>query len=335
MSNSEIDLVAAHVSECESCCLRIEQLEPSPIAEGFRKAFADSDSSSAEVPVPRRSKKAVEEQVDSILESIRPSDSSISQSGESLFKITEKVGENSFCEIYLATDTMVGSRYFVKFPHRTLIASPDHCSQFLMDARCSSLLEHAQIISVSNFGYWANEDRPYYAIPWHDTPTLDQVITPENRIGLDSLIRIIVQVCVALRAAHQIRIVHRHLSPQSIHVGQEQLVQVAEFAMNYDANYQFGLIQPLQNPTEFHPPEVRDNDMSRIDLRTDIWAFGAVLKWLLQHADIESDSAAEKLARLVRDCQRKSRDNRIQSMIQIQARLIDALQESCPDLGGQ
>ena len=334
MSDSQIDLVATHVSQCEACHLRLEQLDPSPIIEGFRQAFSNEPSNASQAVEFSNSKQSVNQQVDSILDSIRPIDSSENDNplGKTLFEIKEKVSENSFCEVHLATDTMIGNRFFIHRPHAELVSSVDHCSQFFSDARRSSTLQHDQIISVANSGWWI-KGHPYYAIQWHDSSTLEQVIAAQNPIDLDSLIRIIVQVCIALRAAHQVRVAHRHLSPKTIHVSQGQLVRVAEFGLTYDGHYQFGLVQPLENPTEFHSPEARENDTSRLDLRTDIWSFGALLNWLLDHAEIDAESTTADLTGLAKDCQRKSRRNRIQSMAEVQDRLFEILKDHCPGLG--
>ena len=86
------------------------------------------------------------------------------------------------------------------------------------------------------------------------------------------------QIAAALEAAHSRSVVHRDLKPQNIHITPEGWVKVLDFGLAQwllpDSELESGQIATGGTPGYMSPEQCRGE---AVDLKSDLWAFGAVL----------------------------------------------------------
>jgi len=90
----------------------------------------------------------------------------------------------------------------------------DLVARFLQEARSASRIGHENVIDISDFGQSA-EGYVYIAMEYLEGQDLGQVVRAEGALAWSRVRDILVQICRALRAAHEKGIVHRDMNPRT------------------------------------------------------------------------------------------------------------------------
>src|SRR6185503_3971078 len=101
----------------------------------------------------------------------------------------------------------LGKRVAMKILHERWARKGDAVGRFLREARAASSINHANIVTVFDFGP-APDGRVYLAMEYLDGVDLDEQLAEEFRLPLHRAINIVGQIASALAAAHDKGIVH-------------------------------------------------------------------------------------------------------------------------------
>jgi serine/threonine-protein kinase len=114
--------------------------------------------------------------------------------------------------------------------------------------------------------------------------TLDQRVERCNgTLAAGEVLWIAIQVLDVLAAAHASGIVHRDIKPENVFVTSSGEVKLLDFgiARVADSHRLRTLVGLTMGTPEFMPPEQARGDAELIGERTDLWALGATMHWLL------------------------------------------------------
>jgi serine/threonine protein kinase len=129
------------------------------------------------------------------------------------------------------------------------------------EARLIARLEHPGIVPVYEAGVLA-DGRVFYAMKLVDGTRADIFIAANPPLG--ERLRVFERIGEALAYAHSCGVLHRDLKPQNIMVGRFGEVYVMDWA-----------VDGVAGTPAFRAPE------SAVDERSDVYAFGALLDYLL------------------------------------------------------
>ena len=147
------------------------------------------------------------------------------------------------------------------------------------DAEIKSLqcLSHSGIVRIYGFG--EEEGHLFYSMELVRGESLQKVIKREKRLEWQTTIDIAIQVCGALKHAHDIGVIHRDLKPANLVVDENWQVKLVDFGIAKifgDSNTVAG---SLLGTADYMAPEQATSE--GITQRTDLYALGSVMYAML------------------------------------------------------
>src|SRR5215467_13062391 len=264
------------------------------------------------------------------------------------YQFVEKLGAGGMGEIYKALDTRLNRFVAIKVLPSAKTGDLERRQRFLLEAQAASGLNHPSIITIHDV--ISDNDTEFIVMELVSGKTLSDLI-PRSGLRVPQALSYALQMTDALSAAHSAGIVHRDLKPANVMITDSGLVKILDFGL-----------AKLMESSAGSPLEPRDMDATgagltvegsilgtvaymspeqaqgrKVDTRTDIFSFGAVLYEMLtgRHA-FDGDSAVSTLSAILRDevrpisevapdvppqldtviqrCMRKNPDDRWQSM---------------------
>jgi len=203
------------------------------------------------------------------------------------YRVIRKLGEGGMGSVYLAEHVVIEKKLVLKVLSPELAGRQDLVARFLQEARSASRIGHENVIDISDFGQSA-EGFVYIAMEYLEGKDLGQVVRAEGALAWPRVRDIVMQICRALRAAHDKGIVHRDMKPENIFLiqreGRPEFVKILDFGiakiMGLDPNgprlTRTGMI--FGTP-EYMAPEQAEG--KEADHRVDIYAVGCIIYHLL------------------------------------------------------
>src|SRR5499427_10710592 len=131
------------------------------------------------------------------------------------YKLHEIVGRGGMGVVYRGEHVYIGKEVAVKILHEGYGGRDESIKRFLREARAASLINHPNIVDVTDFGK-SNDGTVFFVMEYLHGEPLDAVLSRDRRLDLMRAITIINQAAGALGAAHSKGIVHRDLKPENI-----------------------------------------------------------------------------------------------------------------------
>jgi serine/threonine-protein kinase len=147
--------------------------------------------------------------------------------------------------------------------------------RFKVEARAIAQLSHENLVKLFEFGV-ARDGRPFYAMELLSGESLDKKLEREQGMDYREAVRIGLQACRALEAAHSASVIHRDIKPANLFLSTEGTVKLLDFgvakaAFNVESD---GEGQHIVGTPEYMAPE---QARGTADERSDLYALGAVL----------------------------------------------------------
>jgi len=225
------------------------------------------------------------------------------------YKLHEIVGRGGMGVVYRAEHIYIGKEVAVKILHDGYGGREESIKRFLREARAASLINHPNIVDITDFGK-SNDGTVFFVMEFLHGEPLDALMQRERRLDLLRSITIVNQIAGALGAAHTKGIVHRDLKPENVMLtkreGRRELVRQfidesgqhtiteREKAFDFVKILDFGVAKVrdpnvsegrvTQQGVVFGTPEYMAPETARIgvsDPRTDIYALGVIFYEML------------------------------------------------------
>ena len=237
------------------------------------------------------------------------------------YEILEKLGEGGMGMVFKARDTALGRFVAIKVLIAGTAETSDRRARFIQEARAASSLNHPNIITIHDIV--TIDAGECIVMEFVRGQTLADMIETGRIPSVDS-IKIAMQMSDALAAAHNIGIVHRDLKPANVMITPEGLAKVLDFGLaklenEAGSNPATALGQPDGKTMSIHidnRPRTTEGAIigtlsymspeqaqgQKIDSRSDIFSFGAVLyEMLTGERAFKGDSGIATLTAVLRD----------------------------------
>lgn len=209
------------------------------------------------------------------------------------YELIEPLGRGGMGTVYAAIDHDLGRHVALKVLG-TAVTSPEGLERLVREAHILARLEHPGIVPVHDVGSLP-DGRAFYAMKLVHGRRLDQHVTQTT--SLAERLQIFERICEAVAFAHAHGVIHRDLKPENIMVGSfgEVLVMDWGVAKIRDAVDPRSATSPSPLPPEglhsapgtvlgtpgYMAPEQARGDAALVDERSDVYALGAILQFLL------------------------------------------------------
>ncbi|HTA92922.1 MAG TPA: protein kinase [Polyangiaceae bacterium] len=147
--------------------------------------------------------------------------------------------------------------------------------RFKVEARSIAQLAHENLVKLFEFGV-AADGRPFYAMELLSGESLDKKLERDHGMDYREAIRIGVQACRALEAAHAASVIHRDIKPANLFLSDDGKIKLLDFgvakaAFNVESDGEG--MQIVGTPEYMAPEQARGH----ADERSDLYALGVVL----------------------------------------------------------
>ena len=212
--------------------------------------------------------------------------------GATKYEVIGRIGRGGMATVYLARDRELGREVAVKVPHGA-DREPAESTRLLQEARILASLEHPGIVPVHDVGTLP-DGRVFYVMKRVQGTRLDEHarLTP----SLAERLRLFLRIGEAVSFAHAHGVIHRDLKPENVMVGSFGEVLVMDWGVarvrGMPGIPAAALSALPAAPTDTAPgtvlgtpgymaPEQAVGDLDLIDARTDVYALGGILYFLL------------------------------------------------------
>jgi serine/threonine-protein kinase len=219
-------------------------------------------------------------------------------------------------EVYRAADTKLGREVAIKVLPAEVAQDPERLGRFQREATLLAALNHPHIAAI--YGLEEDDGNPFLVLELVEGEDLAERLM-RGPIPAGEALEIARQIAEALEAAHERGIVHRDLKPANVKVTPDGQVKVLDFGLAKawagDLDSSRGSTSDLsQSPTLAHsgtlagvilgtaaymsPEQAKGK---RVDKRTDVWAFGAlVYEMLTGRRAFPGEDVSDTLAAVLR-----------------------------------
>lgn len=186
--------------------------------------------------------------------------------------------------VYAARQLSTGREVAIKVLLHGSLASQKQQLRFEREIDLAARIQHPNVVSILDRGQ-TEDGRGFLTMELVDGPTLDGYIAQES-IRTEERLRLFLQICSGVRAAHQRGVLHRDLKPGNILIDPSGSPKVLDFGLAKDdlgesVTVARTVAGEFMGTLAYASPEQLRGDPDAIDSRTDVYSLGVLLYELI------------------------------------------------------
>lgn len=209
------------------------------------------------------------------------------------FRLEGVLGIGGMSVVYRAVDVVLNRPLAIKVLNDTFRDQPERIERFENECAMMARVSHENVTSVYSAGRAFGQF--YIAMELVEGKNLEHMVTKKRPMSPQAALAIIRSVALGLEAAHKAGLLHRDMKPGNILITNEGQAKVIDFGLAVDS--QEGDTEEIIWATPYYvPPETLERNPE--DVRTDIYALGMTLRYLLTGTE-SFDEPADSLSALI------------------------------------
>lgn len=193
------------------------------------------------------------------------------------YKILQQIGSGGMAKVYLAVHKEIPNLQVVL----KVLSDSRHAERFKQEADKLALLDsNPNICKIRHF--FNHGDEFVIAMEHIDGPSLEEIITGEERKPLHHYLKIVIDILAALEPAHDQGIYHRDIKPSNIMFSSGGDLKIIDFGIaKGKTDPKLTIIGTAAGTPEYMAPEQFDAADDIDYARCDIYALGTILYRML------------------------------------------------------
>ncbi len=194
------------------------------------------------------------------------------------YRLGELLGRGGMGSVFAAVHAKSGERVAVKLISPQVSDEPRFRRRFDAEIETLKRLRHENIVQL--IGYGEEQGRLFYSMELVEGESLQTRVRREKRLEWLPTIDVAIQVCSALKHAHDIGVIHRDLKPANLILTENDQVKLVDFGIA--KIFGFGeqtVAGSVLGTADYMAPEQASN--AGISQRTDLYALGSVMYAML------------------------------------------------------
>ena len=216
-----------------------------------------------------------------------PNDAMIGTLAAGRYRVMKLLGEGGMGQVYLAEHVAIEKRVALKVLRAEYATKGEIVTRFQQEAISASRIKHPNVLDVFDFGQLENGCF-FLAMEYLEGNDLADEITRRRVLDGATGIRVAMQVCRALAAAHANGVVHRDMKPENVFLQRtadgEEIVKIVDFGIAQLRSKDDAVVETKRRLTRtgmiFGTPEYMAPEQAsgkHADLRADIYAVGIIM----------------------------------------------------------
>ncbi len=195
------------------------------------------------------------------------------------YEIQRRLGRGGMGAVYVAHDPILGRMVAIKVFSGDL-DMPDARERFVREARAAAALNHANIVTIYDFGDLPSE--PYIVMEYVHGETLGQVIRRKASVPLADKLRWMEELCAGVGYAHQHTVLHRDIKPANLMIDRAGRLRILDFGIARLMGTASTTTAVIGTPGYMAPEQLEGR---AVDQRADLFSVGAVRYEVLAYTE--------------------------------------------------
>ena len=215
------------------------------------------------------------------------------------YRLGDALGRGGMGSVFAGEHVKTGEKVAVKLIAAHVADDMKFRRRFDAEIETLKRLRHENIVGL--IGYGEQDGQLFYSMELVEGEPLQKRIRREKRLGWMITIDIAIQICAALKLAHDFGVIHRDLKPANLILTTEENVKLVDFgiAKIFGANEQT-MAGSVLGTADYMAPEQALGE--GITLRSDLYALGSVMYAMTAgRAPFKGKKITEVIASLKRD----------------------------------
>jgi serine/threonine-protein kinase len=194
------------------------------------------------------------------------------------YRVIREIGAGGMGTVYLGEHLETGRPAAIKVLPASLAREPGLVARFTREIDATRKIENPHVVKVYESG--ADHETYFYAMEYVDGETLTARLLRDKRIDWRQVIDYGIQICKALKAAHNSGVIHRDLKPSNLLISKDDVVKLTDFGVaQVFASGKLTVTGGVIGTAEYMSPEQAQG--KRANKQSDIYSLGAVMYVML------------------------------------------------------
>jgi serine/threonine-protein kinase len=201
------------------------------------------------------------------------------------YRVVRLLGEGGMGAVYEGQNLRVGRRVAIKVMHRSIARDREAIRRFEREAQAAARIGSRHIVDVIEAGELRDGSR-YLVMEYLEGENLSARLKKVDRLPVEDVAHIGVQLLEGLAKVHEAGIVHRDLKPANVFLarreGGEELVKILDFGVckipkDKTTNELLTGVGDVLGTPAYMAPEQLEHGPAVVDGRADLYAVGVLL----------------------------------------------------------